>query len=66
MNKVLKAIEEDLVRGATTGIPALDPYGRPVQIFIDTVGYFGDYPAVTDTTDVRGHIATAFCTFCTF
>lgn len=66
MNKVLTAIEGDLVLGATTGIPGLDPYGRPVQIFLDTVGYFGDYPAVTATTDVRGHNATAFCTFCTF
>lgn len=66
MNKVLRAIEQDLVSGASRGVEGVDPYGRPVQIFLDVVGYFGDYPAVTETTDVRGHNATAFCTFCTF
>ena len=43
----------------------MDPYGNAVRVFIDVVSFFGDYPAVTAMTDVRGHTATAFCTFCT-
>ena len=43
----------------------MDSYGNVVKVFIDVVSFFGDYPAVTAMTDVRGHTATAFCTFCT-
>ena len=62
----LALIHEDLILGASKGFPSFDPYGRPVQIFIDTVAMFGDYPALTKASDLRGHNALSFCTFCTF
>ena len=65
-NEVLNLIENDLITGAKEGFGSIDPFGRPVRIFIDTVAMFGDYPALSGTADVRGHNATSFCTFCTF
>ena len=66
VNDVLSLIHDDLIIGASKGFDSIDPFGRPVRIFLDTVAMFGDYPALTATTDVRGHNALAFCTFCTF
>ena len=66
INEVFHLIHDNLVTGARTGFSGIDPFGRPVQIFLDVVSMFGDYPALTSVTDVRGHNATAFCTFCTF
>ena len=65
-NEVLNIIEHDLITGAKQGFRSIDPFGRAVRIFIDTVAMFGDYPALSGTADVRGHNATSFCTFCTF
>ena len=62
---VFKMIEDDLVQSASTGVDAVDPYGQRVRVYVDVVSFFADYPAVTEMTDVRGHMANAFCTFCT-
>jgi hypothetical protein len=37
-----------------------------VTIFLDIVGYFGDYPAVTHAMDVLGHNSRAPCHLCAF
>jgi hypothetical protein len=44
----------------------LDPSGSPVTIFIDFLGYIGDYPAVTAALDVLGHNTRAPCHLCSF
>ena len=62
---VFRRIEDDLITAATEGVVGKDPYGNEARIFVDPVSFYGDYPAVTSMTDVRGHTATAFCTFCT-
>ena len=62
---VFNIIESDLVKAASQGCVAMDPYGNVVKVFIDVVSFFGDYPAVTAMADVRGHTATEFCTFWT-
>ena len=65
VGRVFRQIEDDLVEASTAGVVGVDPYGNVARIFVDPVSFFGDYPAVTAMTDVRGHTATAFCTFCT-
>lgn len=65
-NEVMEVINQDLVQGVTVGFDAVDAQGISVRLLIDTVGFFGDYPAVTATTDVRGHKSRAFCNFCSF
>ena len=62
--KLFKLIEGNLVTAATEGIVTVDPYGATVQVFVDMVSFFGDYPAVTAMSDLRGHTGLAFCTFC--
>ena len=61
---VFKLIEDDLVTAATEGIVTVDPYGATVRVFVVMVSFFGDYPAVTAMSDLRGHTVLAFCTFC--
>lgn len=63
-NEVYRIIHDDIIDGVKKGFEAVDPFGRPVQIFLDVVGMFGDYPALSSSTDVRGHNGAAFCTFC--
>ena len=55
-----KTIEDDLLRAAAKGIDAADTYGRQVYVFEEVVSSSADYPAVTEMTDVRGHMANAF------
>jgi len=65
-NEVLRAAIPDIVQCTTTGITDTDASGNEVTIFIDVVGYIGDYPAVTHTLDVLGHMARAPCHLCSF
>ena len=62
---VFKIIESDLIKAISEGVVAMDPYVNVVRVFIDLFSFFGNYPAVTKMSDVRGHTATGFCTFCT-
>ena len=62
--KLFKIIEDDVLRAGRDGVTVIDPYGNIAKVFIDMVSFFADYPAVTSMCDVRGHTATAFCTFC--
>ena len=65
-NEILRAVIPDIVCCTTTGITDTDANGNEVTIFIDVVGYIGDYPAVTHTLDVLGHMARAPCHLCAF
>ena len=59
-------ILDDIVVAATKGIMGQDPHGAAVRIFIDPVCFFGDYVAMAEFMDHRGHNAIACCTVCTF
>jgi hypothetical protein len=65
-NEVLHYIVPDLVKCCTTGVQGQDPTGNPVTIFIDVLGFIGDYPAVTHALDVLGHNSRAPCHLCCF
>jgi hypothetical protein len=64
--KILRYIVPDLVISATRGIQCLDPEGNAVTIFIDVLGYIGDYPGISHALDVLGHTARAPCHLCSF
>ena len=65
-NEVLQYIVPDLVKCCTTGVQGQDPTGNPVTIFIDVLGFIGDYPAVSHALDVLGHNSRAPCHLCCF
>lgn len=64
INAGLNIIRDDLLHGSRHGVPGIDPFGRPVRIFVDAVGLFGDFPQAAAFTDVLGHTANALCTLC--
>jgi len=55
---------EDIVKGTTEGVQGVDPFGRHLRIFIDLVGFFGDFPVSAEMCDSLGHIADACCNMC--
>jgi hypothetical protein len=57
--EILQYIIQDIVNCSTTGVRGVDPCGNPVTIFIDVLGYIGDYPAVTHSLDLLGHNSRA-------
>ena len=64
INEVLENIIDDIVKGAQHGIESYDTFGNKVRIFLDPIAIIGDYPAISSATDVSGHTADAFCSFC--
>ena len=65
-NDVIRYISRDIAIGCTEGYSVRDSDFEPYRLFLDYVGFIGDQPAVTETTDVRGHNAISPCTYCTF
>ena len=65
-SEVLHFITDDLVSSAVRGVEGYTPRGMKFRIFVDVVGFIGDYPASSAVADVMGHTARAPCTFCTF
>jgi hypothetical protein len=65
-NEILQYIIQDIVKCSTTGVRGVDPWGNPVTIFIDVLGYIGDYPAVTHSLDFLGHNYWASYHLCSF
>ena len=61
VNGVIKIIMKDLEKAVKEGVVGVDPDGRNVRIFIDTVSLIGDFPPAAAFTDVLGHTATAVC-----
>lgn len=65
-NSIILSIIPDIVKGATTGFECVDANGASVTVFLDLVGFVGDYPAVTHTLDLLGHTACSPCHLCVF
>ena len=65
-NFILDYIIKDIVKAATEGIPSIDAHGNTVYIFVDVVGFVGDYPESSKVIDVLSHSAGAPCTVCSF
>lgn len=65
-NVVLDSIIGDLVTGSISGFDSYDAYGERVRIYLDIMGFVGDYPASSAVVDLKGHNATAPCTHCGF
>ncbi len=55
---------DDIVRGSTEGIETIDAYGNKVVVFLDAAAKIGDFPAVSEGTDVSGHSSDSHCSFC--
>jgi len=65
-NTVLHAIVPDIVRGCTEGFKTRTPYGAQVTVFLDCMGFVGDYPAVVQVIDTLKPKSNVPCTHCTF
>ena len=65
-NEVLNFIVEDIIHGTIHGVDAWNPNGIKVKVFLDLVGFIGDYPAAASVIDVVGHVGRAPCTLCSF
>jgi hypothetical protein len=65
-NEVLLRIIPDIVKCTMTGVQGMNANGEKVTVFLDIVGYIGDYPAVTHALDVLGHNSRAPCHLCAF
>jgi hypothetical protein len=65
-NSKISSIIPDIVRSATTGFGCVYANGASVTVFLDLVGFVGDYTAVTHTLDLFGHTACSPCHLCAF
>ena len=65
-NSVLEWIIPDIVKGTTDGFPVTTADGTEAILFLDCIGFVGDYPAVSEVLDVLGHTANAPCHLCSF
>lgn len=50
-NHVFEKIIDDLTLISTEGVQGVHPYGRLERIFIDWLGFYGDYSAATAVTE---------------
>ena len=66
MNEVLQFIVDDIVQGSIHGLQARTPDGIDVRVFLELVGFVGDYPAAASVIDVVGHVGRAPCSLCSF
>jgi hypothetical protein len=65
-NSIISSIIPYIVRGATTGFECVDANGAAITVFLDLVGFVGDYPAITHTLDLLGHTACSPFHICVF
>lgn len=65
-NLVFDMIIDDLVEGSLHGFTTIDAFGHNVPVFLDVLGFVGDYPASSSVVDVSGHTSICPCTHCTF
>ena len=65
-NSVIEFLIEDLVHGCIEGFDCVDALGQKVKVYLDIMGFIGDYPASSSVVDLKGHNATAPCTSCGF
>lgn len=65
-NFVMDDVIDDLTMCATQGIQAVDVDGLLCRVFIEVIGYVGDYQASSAVVDVMAVGALAPCTVCSF
>ena len=65
-NVLLNAIIPDISKASSEGVNVPMPDGSTTVLFLDVVGYIGDYPAMVHLLDVNGVHGLAPCNFCTF
>ena len=63
-NQLMLHIIPDLMRACVDGIQGRSPDGEDVRIFIDVVGFLGDYLESAHGVDLLGHRANSPCTTC--
>lgn len=64
-NVAFDHIIDDLVNGSISGIECKDAFQNDVVVYLQVMGFVGDYPASSAVVDVKGHTALAPCTHCT-
>ena len=65
-NHVLSTIIPDIVKGSTDGFDMTTADGTEFTVYLDCVGFVGDYPAVSEVLDLLGHTSNAPCHLCSF
>ena len=65
-NNVVNAIVSDIAKASSDGVNVEMPDGTTQTLFLDVVGYVGDYQAMVHLLDVTGVNGLAPCNFCTF
>ena len=65
-NDVLRYIIPDMVQATVHGLEGRTPSGTRRRIFLDVLGFVGDYPVYASVVDVLGHVGSAPCNHCSF
>ena len=65
-NVVINNVVQDIVHCSYNGFTSLDADGTPCRVFLQMVGYVGDYPESSAVIDIMKHSARAPCTLCNF
>ena len=65
-NVLINAIIPDIAKASSEGVSVAMPDGSALVLFLDVVGYIGDYPAMVHLLDVNGVHGLAPCNYCTF
>ena len=60
-NNVFLDLVSNIVECATAGVKVVIPSGETARVFLDIVGYIGEFPAVTHIPDTLGHNGTSCC-----
>lgn len=64
MDPALNHIIDDQVTAATKGVWGVDPDGRPIGIFIETVATIGNLPQAAVFTGILKHSMNTLCKLC--
>ena len=65
-NFVLHQIVEDIVSASKEGMKTKSADGNTILLFLDLVGFIGDYPETSHALDILGHNSTCPCHLCSF
>jgi hypothetical protein len=65
-SEILAELIPDILQGTTEGFLLRDADGDCITVFLDVIGFIGDYPAITHALDTLGHNACAPCHLCVF
>ena len=65
-NHIVTSLIPDIVNCSSVGTSVDLPDGTCLRLFLDVIGYIGDYQAMVHILDVTGVGGVAPCNFCTF